>query len=71
MVSCTNETFRLCEKEITKSCSLHRKHFLLRSVLTEANKKGDVGMGEIILKMQGIQKYFSGVHALNGVNFEL
>ena len=28
-------------------------------------------MGEIILKMQGIQKYFSGVHALNGVNFEL
>ena len=29
------------------------------------------GMGETILKMQGIQKYFSGVHALNGVNFEL
>lgn len=28
-------------------------------------------MSEIILKMQGIQKYFSGVHALNGVNFEL
>ncbi len=28
-------------------------------------------MGETILKMQGIQKYFSGVHALNGVNFEL
>jgi len=28
-------------------------------------------MGETILRMQGIQKYFSGVHALNGVNFEL
>ena len=28
-------------------------------------------MGETILKMQGIQKYFSGVHALNAVNFEL
>ena len=28
-------------------------------------------MGETILKMQGIQKYFSGVHALNGVDFEL
>ena len=28
-------------------------------------------MGETILKMQGIQKYFFGVHALNGVNFEL
>ena len=28
-------------------------------------------MSEIILKMQGIQKYFSGVHALNGVNFDL
>ena len=28
-------------------------------------------MGETILKMQGIQKYFSGVHALKGVNFEL
>ena len=28
-------------------------------------------MTETILKMQGIQKYFSGVHALNGVNFEL
>ena len=28
-------------------------------------------MGETILKMQGIQKYFSGVHALNGVNFDL
>ena len=28
-------------------------------------------MGEIILKMQGIQKYFSGVHALKGVDFEL
>ena len=28
-------------------------------------------MGETILKMQGIQKYFAGVHALNGVNFEL
>ena len=34
-------------------------------------EKGDVGMGETILKMQGIQKYFFGVHALNGVNFEL
>ena len=33
--------------------------------------KGDVGMGETILKMQGIQKYFSGVHALKGVDFEL
>ena len=33
--------------------------------------KGDVGMGETILKMQGIQKHFSGVHALKGVNFEL
>ena len=33
--------------------------------------KGDVGMGEIILKMQGIQKYFSGVHALKGVDFDL
>ena len=28
-------------------------------------------MGETILKMQGIQKYFAGVHALDGVNFEL
>ena len=28
-------------------------------------------MGEVILKMQGIQKYFSGVHALKGVDFEL
>jgi len=28
-------------------------------------------MGETILKMQGIQKYFSGVHALRGVDFEL
>ena len=28
-------------------------------------------MGETILKMQGIQKYFSGVHALRGVNFDL
>ena len=28
-------------------------------------------MGETILKMQGIQKYFSGVHALSNVNFDL
>ena len=28
-------------------------------------------MGETILKMRGIQKYFSGVHALKGVDFEL
>ena len=28
-------------------------------------------MSETILKMQGIQKHFSGVHALKGVNFEL
>ncbi|MBQ3134278.1 MAG: sugar ABC transporter ATP-binding protein [Oscillospiraceae bacterium] len=28
-------------------------------------------MGETILNMQGIQKYFSGVHALKGVNFDL
>ena len=28
-------------------------------------------MGETILKMQGIHKYFAGVHALNSVNFEL
>ena len=28
-------------------------------------------MGETILKMQGIQKHFSGVHALKGVDFEL
>ena len=28
-------------------------------------------MSETILKMQGIQKYFSGVHALKGVDFEL
>ncbi len=28
-------------------------------------------MGETILKMQGIQKHFSGVHALRGVNFDL
>jgi len=28
-------------------------------------------MGETILEMQGIQKYFSGVHALKGVDFEL
>ncbi len=33
--------------------------------------KGDVGMGETILKMQGIQKYFSGVHALKNVDFDL
>ena len=37
----------------------------------EPNEKGDVGMSETILTMQGIQKYFSGVHALNGVNFDL
>ena len=28
-------------------------------------------MGETILKMQGIQKYFSGVHALKAVDFDL
>ncbi len=28
-------------------------------------------MGETILKMQGIQKYFSGVHALRGIDFDL
>ncbi|MBE6957421.1 MAG: sugar ABC transporter ATP-binding protein [Ruminococcaceae bacterium] len=28
-------------------------------------------MGETILRMQGIQKYFSGVHALKGVDFDL
>ena len=28
-------------------------------------------MGETILKMQGIEKHFSGVHALKGVNFDL
>ncbi len=28
-------------------------------------------MGETILSMQGIHKYFSGVHALRGVDFEL
>ena len=28
-------------------------------------------MGETILKMQGIEKHFSGVHALKGVDFEL
>ena len=28
-------------------------------------------MGETILKMQGIHKYFAGVHALKGVDFEL
>ena len=28
-------------------------------------------MNEVILQMNGIQKYFSGVHALKGVNFEL
>ena len=28
-------------------------------------------MSDTILKMQGIQKYFSGVHALKGVDFEL
>ena len=28
-------------------------------------------MGETILNMQGIQKYFSGVHALKGVDFNL
>ena len=28
-------------------------------------------MGETILKMQGIEKYFSGVHALKGVDFDL
>ena len=28
-------------------------------------------MGETILKMQGIQKYFAGVHALDDVHFEL
>ena len=28
-------------------------------------------MDETILKMQGFQKYFSGVHALRGVDFEL
>ncbi len=38
---------------------------------TKELRKVIFGMGETILKMQGIQKYFSGVHALNGVNFEL
>ena len=28
-------------------------------------------MGETILRMEGIHKYFSGVHALNSVNFDL
>ncbi len=28
-------------------------------------------MGEVILRMQGIEKHFSGVHALKGVDFEL
>ena len=28
-------------------------------------------MGETILKMRGIEKYFSGVHALKGVDFDL
>lgn len=28
-------------------------------------------MNEVILQMNGIQKFFSGVHALKGVNFEL
>ncbi len=28
-------------------------------------------MGETILRMQGIEKYFSGVHALKSVNFDL
>ena len=28
-------------------------------------------MGDIILKMTGIDKRFSGVHALNNVDFEL
>ena len=28
-------------------------------------------MGDVILKMTGIEKRFSGVHALKGVDFEL
>ena len=28
-------------------------------------------MGEIILKMQGIQKYFPGVHALDDAQLEI
>jgi len=51
----TNETFRFCAS----------------SPEEDLMRKGDVGMGETILKMQGIQKYFSGVHALKGVDFEL
>ena len=35
------------------------------------NEKGDVGMGETILKMHGIQKYFPGVHALDNAQLEV
>ena len=53
-----NFAFILCA---TKKLAAPQKYF----------KKGDFWMGETILKMQGIEKYFSGVHALKGVNFEL
>ncbi len=37
----------------------------------DSNEKGDMGMGETILKMQGIQKYFPGVHALDDAQLEV
>jgi ribose transport system ATP-binding protein len=35
------------------------------------NEEGDAAMDEIILKMQGIQKYFPGVHALDNAQLEV
>ncbi len=39
--------------------------------IDNVNEKGDVGMGETILKMHGIQKYFPGVHALDNAQLEV
>ncbi len=46
-------------------------HFHELEIWRKNFKKGDIGMGETILKMQGIEKHFSGVHALKSVDFDL
>ena len=68
---CIRETIRDWELCHVLRCNPARSPALSAGGIEEANEKGDVGMGETILKMQGIHKYFAGVHALNSVNFEL
>ncbi len=61
------DSFRLCNFYKRIVLRLYRSYKRLVKLFV----KGDAYMGEIILKMQGIQKYFSGVHALKGVDFDL